>query len=175
MLRRMVDQVERVRYARPIAAAFCALFLVLSFGVAKSDQTLAVEVVLFPTDQIVLVTSDGMRHPFDVELALTPKQRRRGLMYRSSLAEDAGMLFLFGREDQRNIWMANTVVSLDILFLDKAGRVVSIARDAVPYSTDTIPSGVPAAGVLEVVAGTSDRLGIDLDAYVEHEAFADNP
>ena len=156
-------------------ARWCCLLVALTLGAVVADQAAAGGAVVFPTDQIVLVTADGSRHVFDVELATTPKQWARGMMGRESLADDAGMLFLFDRETPRTFWMKDTIVSLDLLFLDKSGRVVAIAIDAEPFSTEQIPSGVPAAGVLEVVAGTSERLGIDLDARVEHRAFTTAP
>jgi len=131
--------------------------------------------VEFMSDDLVVVTGDGSRYPFQVELALTPKQRAQGLMFRETLADDAGMLFLFDREAPLTFWMKNTIVSLDIIYLDKNGRVVSIAPDAEPFSTDPIPSGAPAAGVLEVVAGTAQRLGIDDNAYIEYRAFGTAP
>jgi len=131
--------------------------------------------VEFPTDRLVVVSADGTRHEFNVELAVTPSQRSRGLMFRPALAADAGMLFLFDREAPRTFWMKDTIVPLDIIFLDKSGRVVSVAADATPYSTDPIPSGAPAAGVLEVAAGTSARLGVDETAYVEYRAFGTAP
>jgi uncharacterized protein len=157
------------------AARWCCLVAVLTAGALVADRAVAGGSVVFPTDRIVVVTADGARHPFDVELATTPNQHAQGLMFRESLADDAGMLFLFDREAPRTFWMKNTIVSLDILFLDKTGRVVAIAADAEPLSTDQIPSGVPASGVLEVAAGTSERLGIDLDARVEHRAFEAAP
>ncbi len=131
--------------------------------------------VVFPTDQVVIATADGKRHLFDVELAVTPEQRRQGLMHRQSLADDAGMLFLFDRARERAFWMKDTYVSLDILFLDGDGRVLSIAEAAEPESEALIPSGVPAQAVLEVVAGTTDRLGINGDTVIEHSAFGNAP
>jgi uncharacterized membrane protein (UPF0127 family) len=157
------------------AARWWCLLVALAAASWVAEGAAAGGNVVFPTDRIVVVTADGARHDFEVELATTPQQRQQGLMFRESLAEDAGMLFLFDREAPHSFWMKDTIVSLDILFLDKTGRVVAIAARAEPLSTEQIPSGVPAAGVLEVVAGTSERLGIDLDARVEHRAFEAAP
>lgn len=149
---------------------FIALWLPFDLGDAAAGGE-----VVFPTDKVVIATADGKRHLFDVELAVTPEQRRQGLMYRKSLADDAGMLFLFDRAEERAFWMKDTFVSLDILFLDGDGRVLSIAEAAVPQSEALIPSGVPAQAVLEVVAGTTDRLGIDGGTVIEHKAFGNAP
>lgn len=106
-----------------------------------------------------------------VELALTPRQRAHGLMFREEMAPDAGMLFLFEREAPRSFWMKNTYLPLDILFIDRTGRIVSIAPDTVPLSEASIPSGAPAMGVLELNAGVAAALGIAPGDRVVHRAF----
>ena len=126
----------------------------------------------FARDAIAIETLDGRRHRFEVELAITPRQRAWGLMFRESLAADQGMLFLFAREAPRSFWMKNTPLGLDLLFLDRGGAVVAIARDARPFDETPIPSGVPAAAVLEVPAGTVERLGLAEGDRVRHRAFA---
>jgi uncharacterized membrane protein (UPF0127 family) len=102
----------------------------------------------------------GARHLFLVELALTDAERERGLMERRTLPLNTGMLFVFEREEPVNMWMKNTYVSLDMIFADADGRVVSIAPRTEPMSLRVISSGAPAKMVLEVRAGTAERLGI---------------
>ncbi len=110
---------------------------------------------------------------FQVELADSHEKRRQGLMHRTTLAEDAGMLFDFEREQPINMWMKNTPLSLDMLFIGDGGRIVRIAENTEPYSLKRIPSGRPARAVLEVRAGTSARLGIEVGDHIVHAIFGD--
>ncbi len=99
-------------------------------------------------------------HRFEVEVARTPAQRIRGLMFRTGLAADAGMLFVMETEGEAAIWMKNTFIPLDILFVAADGRITRIATDTTPLSTRIIGSGGPVLALLEVPAGTARRLGI---------------
>jgi hypothetical protein len=110
-------------------------------------------------DQIVVVTRSG-EHAFTVEWALTPEERARGLMFRETMAADHGMVFDFMVEEPQSFWMKNTPLSLDIVFIHANGTVARIARNTVPFSERNIPSGAPVRYVLEVVAGTADRIGL---------------
>lgn len=125
----------------------------------------------FARDVLDVVTADNLSWTFHVDLAVTPAQRSHGLMFRKTMADDEGMLFLYTREAPRSFWMKNTYLPLDIIFLDRHGVIVSIAADARPLDETTIPSGAPAAGVLEVLAGTSRRLGLEPGDRVIHRAF----
>ncbi len=108
------------------------------------------------------VESDGgkMRTDFVAELASTPDQRAKGLMFRTELADDRGMLFDFKQTRSVSMWMKNTPVSLDMIFSDDKGKVLYVARNTVPYSEEIITPGVPVYAVLEVKAGTAHRLNI---------------
>jgi uncharacterized membrane protein (UPF0127 family) len=117
------------------------------------------EAAAFPAAEIAIVTAGG-RHPFRVELAATPEQRIQGLQGRRSLAAGAGMLFRFDPPEAVAMWMKNTYVPLDMLFIDRAGRIVGIAEDTVPLSLELIRAPQPVTGVVEVNAGTVRRLGI---------------
>lgn len=141
------------------------LVLAIAFPAAADDP------VTFARDFLEVVTTDNRSWTFHVDLAVTPQQRSRGLMFREAMADDEGMLFLFDREAPRSFWMKNTYLPLDIIFLDRHGVIVSIAADARPLDETTIPSGAPAAGVLEVLAGTSRRLGLEPGDRVIHRAF----
>jgi uncharacterized membrane protein (UPF0127 family) len=110
-------------------------------------------------DRIVVVTRSG-EHAFTVEWALTPEERARGLMFRETMAADHGMVFDFMVEEPQSFWMKNTPLSLDIVFIHANGTVARIARNTVPFSERNIPSGAPVRYVLEVVAGTADRIGL---------------
>ncbi len=122
----------------------------------------------FDATKVTIVTAAGERHRFDVELAVTEQDKAQGLMFRETLGENEGMLFINEPERLMVMWMKNTLVSLDMLFLARDGTIVSIARDAVPMSETQIPSGVPVRGVLEVPGGTAARLGLAVGDRVRH-------
>jgi uncharacterized membrane protein (UPF0127 family) len=117
------------------------------------------------------ITTKTGRHNFQVEVMRTDDERARGMMFRRSLAPDRGMLFQFDKEALQTFWMENTYVSLDMIFIRADGRVHRIERAAEPLSTRTISSGAAVSAVLEVVAGTADRLGIAPGDVVEHAMF----
>jgi uncharacterized membrane protein (UPF0127 family) len=98
---------------------------------------------------------------FKVEVADAEEERMRGLMYRGKMERDQGMYFIFEREEQRSFWMKNTYISLDIIYIDKENRIVSIQKYTQPLSPASLPSTGPAKYVLEINAGLSDRLGIE--------------
>jgi len=125
----------------------------------------------FPVSRLEVRTRDGRTLPFRVELALTPAQQAQGLMFRTSMADDAGMLFLNPVEREVSFWMMNTLIPLDMVFIDRTGTIVRIHENAVPHDTTPIPSGQPVLGILEVNGGLARRLGIDVGDRVVHEAF----
>lgn len=102
-------------------------------------------------------------HYIQVELAQTPEEWARGLMFREKLADQEGMLFIGDREEPRSFWMKNTLIPLDILYLDAERRVVRIAERTVPLSEDPIPSVSPAKYVLEIAGGRAAAMDIRLD------------
>jgi uncharacterized protein len=104
---------------------------------------------------------------FKVELSVTPAEHSRGLMFRQSLSENAGMLFVFRDESLRDFWMKNTVIPLDIIFMGSKRDVVGIHCYAKPRDESIISSGSPAKYVLEINGGKADRCGIRLDSKVE--------
>ena len=99
-------------------------------------------------------------HVFSVEMATTDEERDTGLMYRKELPDGKGMLFDFSPEQQISMWMKNTYISLDMIFIRADGRILRIAENTEPHSTKIISSGGPAKGVLEVIAGTAQKYGI---------------
>ncbi|HEX5079864.1 MAG TPA: DUF192 domain-containing protein [Geminicoccaceae bacterium] len=109
---------------------------------------------------------------FEVELAVTPEQRQRGLMFRESLDSDQGMLFDFGRSGPVTMWMRNTLISLDMLFIEADGRIARIVADTEPLSDAVISSHGPVLAVLELRGGSSAELGIAVGDQVIHPIFA---
>jgi uncharacterized membrane protein (UPF0127 family) len=100
-------------------------------------------------------------HVFSVEIADTDAERAKGLMFRKKLPEGQGMLFDFGREQTVAMWMENTFIPLDMLFIRGDGSILRIAENTMPLSTRIIPSGGPVRAVLEVIAGTARKDGIE--------------
>ena len=107
----------------------------------------------------------------NVELAQTDAQRERGLMYRTEMADDAGMLFDFKTPRRIGMWMANTPMSLDMFFIDSKGVIRQIAEYTVPFSRDVILSEGDMLGVLEMKAGSAQRFGISEGDIVRHAVF----
>src|ERR1700724_129558 len=106
-----------------------------------------------------IATKSGVK-VFSVEMATTEEEKTTGLMYRKELADGKGMLFDFSPEQQVSMWMKNTYISLDMIFIRADGRILRIAENTEPLSTKIIPSGGLAKGVLEVMAGTAQKYGI---------------
>ena len=121
--------------------------------------------------EALTIVSAGKRHAFQVEVMRTPDQRARGLMHRNYMPADRGMLFDFGATEPVAMWMQNTYISLDMLFIRADGTVARIAERAEPLSTRTIPSGEPVLSVLELNAGIAEKLGIRPGDKVEHPLF----
>jgi uncharacterized membrane protein (UPF0127 family) len=117
-----------------------------------------------------IVTRTGV-HVFSVEMATTEKEKETGLMYRKELADGKGMLFDFSPEQEVSMWMKNTYISLDMIFIRPDGRILRIAENTEPLSTRIISSGGLAKGVLEVIAGTAKRYGIAPGDRVAHPLF----
>lgn len=117
-----------------------------------------------------IATKSGVRM-FSVEMAKTEEERAKGLMYRKELPDGRGMLFDFTPEQTISMWMKNTYVSLDMIFIGADGRVIRIAENTETESTKIISSGGPAKAVLEVIAGTARKYGIAQGDQVVHPLF----
>jgi hypothetical protein len=128
-----------------------------------------------PEERLVILTRDGARHEFRVEMALTPEQQTVGLMFRPTVAPDGGMLFDWGSPRESSMWMRNTISPLDMLFIAADGRVHRVAERTVPYSLATIDSRGPVRATLELAAGTAERLGIRVGDRVLQRIFGNAP
>ena len=117
------------------------------------------------------VLSKSKSHEFIVEIARTDRQQRQGLMFRRRLASNEGMLFVYSSAKILKMWMKNTYLPLDMLFIDARGRIVNIVERTVPGSLETISSVERAMAVLEVNGGTTSRLKIQKGDRVRHRAF----
>lgn len=126
----------------------------------------------FAKSHIVIEADEYACHHFEVYLAETWPQQRRGLMYVRELPPRTGMLFLYAEPGRRSMWMKNTYISLDMLFIRGDGTVESIARNTRPLSLQSISSGEPVVYVLELNAGTTRKLSIGTDSRI-HLASTD--
>ncbi|MEJ2762112.1 MAG: DUF192 domain-containing protein [Gammaproteobacteria bacterium] len=131
------------------------VFLFACRDAASSQETLSIH------------TASGSTVTYVVELAMTSAMQRRGLMRRESLAANGGMLFIYRPPRRVSMWMKNTLLPLDMLFIDKRGRIVKIAANTKPLSTDLIPSESKISAVLEINAGQAVRRGIKVGDRVE--------
>lgn len=122
------------------------------------------------TGPLTIETTSGP-HIFQVEMAVTPAERGRGLMYRQSMASDAGMLFDFGVDETASMWMQNTYIPLDMIFIKADGTVHRVAADTTPFSTEIISSKGPVRAVLELNAGIAAKIGLKHGDTVRHPMF----
>lgn len=149
-----------------------ALWAVLIFGLLPQllwSGSSAFAQQSLPTEPLVIESGEG-RHRFTVEVARTDEERRIGLMHRRSMAADHGMLFDFITPRPVGMWMKNTFIPLDMLFIKSNGRIANIAQ-AAPHSLETVPSRGRVLGVLELNAGTARRLGLAAGDLVRHPMF----
>jgi uncharacterized membrane protein (UPF0127 family) len=147
---------QRLRPAFPVLA-----FVVFAAGAVYAQAL----------EALSIATQGGQRQAFRVEVARNDADRAQGLMFRRSMPADQGMLFDFGRVEPVSMWMQNTYLPLDMLFIRADGSIARIAANTEPLSTRTIPSGEPVLAVLELNAGTAARLGIKAGDRVEHPLF----
>jgi uncharacterized membrane protein (UPF0127 family) len=150
---------------RGLTRALLVLAALLAFVGCTADAVRAAEL-----EPLEIVTNSGVQ-VFSVELAKTDKERETGLMYRKELADGRGMLFDFTPEQQVSMWMKNTFISLDMIFIRADGRILRIAENTEPQSTKIISSGGLAKGVLEVIGGTAKKYGIAPGDRVAHPLF----
>jgi hypothetical protein len=115
-----------------------------------------------------IVTRDGRRLHFFVYLATNKAQRAQGLSFVTNLPPDHGMLFIFPGSQRVTMWMKNTLIPLDLLFIDAQGAIMQIVKDAVPHSTELIAPDGDADAVLELAAGSAQRLNIGIGDSVHH-------
>ena len=144
-----------LRLFRSLAFVFAVLVALTPLTACSADN------------RLVIHSSTG-EHAFTVEVVDTPDGRQRGLMYRTSLAPDAGMLFDFKTIEEVSFWMMNTYIPLDMLFIRADGTIANIHVNAIPHDPTGIPSEGPVQFVLEIPGGRSVELGIKAGDKVEH-------
>lgn len=156
---------QGLEFRRRDAGWLIALLALLAFGVMAGTSARAAEL-----QTLEIATKSGVQ-VFAVEVATTEEEKRTGLMFRKELADGRGMLFDFSPEQEVSMWMKNTFIPLDMIFIRADGRILRIAENTVPQSTAIISSRGPAKGVLEVIAGTAKKYGISAGDRVAHPLF----
>jgi len=128
-----------------------------------------------PTEPMVILTRDGRRLTFTVEMAVRPEQQMIGLMFRPEVKDDEGMLFDWGSPRESSMWMRNTISSLDMVFIAEDGRIHRIAERTVPQSLATVSSNGAVRATLELAAGVTERMNIRVGDRVLHPLFGTAP
>lgn len=126
-------------------------------------------------DDTVSLRGDWGDARFTIELADTPETRSRGLMFRESMPQRAGMLFVYERPQSASFWMKNTLIPLDMLFFDKTGTLTHIHHLAVPGDLTPIPGGDAVYAVLEINGGLAKTYGITVGSVMQHKVFSSGP
>lgn len=147
------------------------LILLLGLGLGAAVPAFAAEC---RSDRVEL-RGDWGQVAFSVELADTPEERGRGLMFREALPRGAGMLFVYERPQRASFWMKNTLIPLDMIFLDRAGRVTRVHSGAIPGDLTPIDGGEGVYAVLEINAELAGRYGIAPGTVMRHPVFAGGP
>ena len=155
---------------RKLVVAILVGMMLQSFGCKDgAGKVLTKEVAFTKEGELTLkkAENDSVIALLDIEFARTDYETQTGLMYRKSMQDDRGMLFIFEDVIRRSFYMKNTEFALDIIYLDEERKVVSIQKNAKPFDKSSLPSEAPAKYVLEVNAGLSDRWGLEAGDLME--------
>lgn len=165
----------RNRFSRnePARGAWYALALLLTLVAAVAHaQTGPIEdLASFPQDKLEIREGKKVKHVFQVWLADSPRRKSQGLMFVRDLPDLRGMLFVHDQPRDISMWMKNTYIPLDMVFIDRRGRIQQIIEQATPHSLDLIRSDKPALAVLEIAGGEARRLGIHPGQRISHPAL----
>lgn len=163
-----VSQADVRQALKPVLGGTCLkgaaiLMLAVTAGQAQAQSC--------RNDQVLIETQSGESHAFSVEVADTPQERARGLMFRETMEEGAGMLFVYPAEQPVSFWMKNTLIPLDMIFTNQSGVIVSIHKNAIPYDETAIFGGEAVFSVLELNAGVSKAKNIEIGDVLLHPAY----
>jgi uncharacterized membrane protein (UPF0127 family) len=143
----------------------------LAAGAARGDASNPEPLSAFPQSLLAIRTTTGRVINFKIWTADNSSRKEQGLMYVREMDDHAGMLFVFPADENITMWMKNTVLSLDLLFIGTTGRIDYIAARAVPFSLDIIAAPQPEHAVLELKGGICDQLGIKVGDRIVHPSF----
>jgi uncharacterized protein len=157
--------VNSLASVRILSGAVLAALLSFALGLGQPANAESLE-----TKPLTIITASG-NHRIKVEVADSDPERNMGLMFRRSLAEDAGMIFIYPQDGPISMWMRNTYIPLDMIFVRSDGTVHRVESDTQPFSEQTISSGGNVRAVIELKAGSAERLGIKAGDKVDFETF----
>lgn len=126
---------------------------------------------MFPQSHLVILRADGTKAEFDVEVATTQEQQEHGLMFRKILAPDAGMIFIWPADQPVSMWMKNTLIPLDMLYVASDGKITKIVTNAVPNDLTPLPSEIPIRAVIEIGGGEASKQNIKTGDSVVFEGL----
>lgn len=151
-----------IDYRSGLKVLIFGFLLLLNFTVTAKEPVL---------ETLVITNAEGNAINYQVEIARTASQTQRGLMFRDTLPADRGMLFIYKPERPAAMWMKNTILSLDMLFIDSQGVIINIAENTTPFSLASIESGGPVRAVLELNAGQAELHKFAVGDKVTHPLF----
>lgn len=162
--------------ARPLAALLLAALLApqpwpASAQAPAEPAPAVMDLSTFPRSALTIHSASGQGHVFRVWIADTPERQQQGLMFVRDLPADEGMLFVNRQPRPSGMWMKNTYIALDMLFVDERGRIVRIFERTVPHSLEVLESGQPVKAVLELRGGEVIRRGLRVGDRIDHPAF----
>lgn len=177
-----IDSVQRqlARKRREISIGVVMIAMLLGYAFSEPSQSQQTQGETkteqcgkgLHSERTAIELQSGGQHSFDLAIAATPVDIQIGLMFCKKMGKDRGMLFQLGPEEKPTaFWMKNTYIPLDMLFVDSFGKIVHIHRNAVPHSTESIPSQKPVVSVIEINGGRADEVGIKIGDRVRHRYF----
>jgi uncharacterized membrane protein (UPF0127 family) len=158
-------------FLRRLVLLFAASFALASAAPVLAQMGPLEDLAAFPRGKLEISDGKKVKHTFEVWLADNPSRQAQGLMFVRALPELQGMLFVKPSPMPIGMWMKNTYISLDMVFIDDRGRIQQIVERATPHSLDTISSREPALAVLEIAGGEAKRLGLHPGLHVTHPAL----
>jgi uncharacterized protein len=161
---------RRAYSSRKTAAILAAFFFMSLSSPAALAESASAQILPLDPEPLVIAAKDGPKS-YSVEIADDSAERAVGMMFRKTAPQDRAMLFDFGETRMVTMWMRNTFVPLDILFIDESMRIIKISANAVPRSEEFIGSGGPARFALELAAGEAGRDGLSVGDLVQHPAI----
>ncbi|WP_408903704.1 DUF192 domain-containing protein [Neokomagataea anthophila] len=153
------------------AMAACFAVGILSVGAGMAEEPITRAQPQLPVQNLTITSQDGQAHLFHVEMAFTPRQQEIGEMFRTHLPESEGMLFVWPTPQNSDMWMRNTLVPLDIVFIDQTHHIHAIAEDAVPLSEAILSSQGAVASTLELAGGVTAKMNIRVGDLVSGPAI----
>ncbi len=148
------------------------LVLLSALATSHADQSTAAFLESLDRSELAIATAAGETHKFEVWLVRNPAERARGLMFVEALEPDGGMLFVYPQPQMIGMWMKNTLIPLDMLFVEADGNIAYIAENTVPHSLETVSAKMPVSAVLELRGGRVAELGIAPGDKLRHAFFS---